>query len=169
VDLQAPHVPRLDAETAPSSIFVLWVQGTSNVPTLPGASNDVAISAGATMCTAPTPGVSRVASSARRHAAMATLIGAGDYMILHNVACVYGVLSNTDQADKARKKEYHDFAIDHLKRAIDLWEKGGWTGPDEILLINAESEMTFSKELKARPDFQELLKRTKPKEPPVKK
>src|SRR5262249_53883943 len=44
-----------------------------------------------------------------REAHLATLYGAGDYGVLHNVACIYAGLA---LGDKARQTEYEDLAID---------------------------------------------------------
>ncbi len=82
----------------------------------------------------------------------ALLHAGGDYVILHNVACVYAALSDKD-ATHAR--DYQDMTIDLLKRALQLWKEGDKTGPDEILLIRGES--AFSAPLRKRPEFRNLL------------
>src|SRR5262249_14160455 len=46
-------------------------------------------------------------AEARRQAALALLHGAGDYLVLHNIACVYARLAQTDVA---RAAEYEDQA-----------------------------------------------------------
>jgi len=88
---------------------------------------------------------------ARLAAGRALLHGAGDYLVLHNVACVYAKLA---QNDKNQATEYEDLAIANLRRALELWRKGG-TGPNELTLI--EREPTFHRELRERPEFKELL------------
>jgi tetratricopeptide (TPR) repeat protein/tRNA A-37 threonylcarbamoyl transferase component Bud32 len=91
------------------------------------------------------PGEARVA------AGRALLNGGGDYLVLHNVACVYGRLSVTDPA---RVKEYQDLAIDHLRRALELYRRKG-SGPNEVDLIKAEP--AFPPALRNRKEFQDLL------------
>jgi Flp pilus assembly protein TadD len=90
-------------------------------------------------------------AEARVAAGRALLHGAGDYLVLHNVACVYAKLAQTDGDHAA---EYEDLAIENLRRAVELWRRGG-TGPDEIKLI--ENEPTFHPDLRARPEFKQLL------------
>jgi tetratricopeptide (TPR) repeat protein/tRNA A-37 threonylcarbamoyl transferase component Bud32 len=91
-------------------------------------------------------------AEARRAANRALLHGAGDYLVLHNVACVYARLA---QNDAAKATEYEDLAIDYLRRAVELWRRGG-TGPDEPRLI--EAEPSFHPGLRARPEFKKLLR-----------
>ncbi len=90
-------------------------------------------------------------AEARRHANLALLHGAGDYLVLHNVACIFATLSDKEPA----QKEFQDLALDQLYRAVDLWKKGGKTGPDEIRLI--QGEPAFSQGLRQRPEFQKLV------------
>jgi tetratricopeptide (TPR) repeat protein/tRNA A-37 threonylcarbamoyl transferase component Bud32 len=94
----------------------------------------------------------KVPAEARRQAGQALLHGAGDYLVLHNVACAYARLSQTD-TDRA--VEYEDLAIDQLRRAVELWQRGG-TGPNELKLI--EGEPAFPPSLRARPEFKELVR-----------
>ncbi len=89
---------------------------------------------------------------ARRHAALATLHGAGDYLVLHNVACVYGALS---KMELPRAKEHQDTTLDHLRRAVDLWKKGDKKGPNEIRLIL--NDAAFPPELRARAEFKRIV------------
>jgi len=91
-------------------------------------------------------------AEARREANLALLHGAGDYLILHNVACIYAALSRTDVV---REAEYQDLAIDQLRQAVALRKRGG-KGPDEIRLI--EREPAFPRALRDRPEFLDLLK-----------
>jgi tetratricopeptide (TPR) repeat protein len=94
----------------------------------------------------------KVDVEARREAQLAALYGSGDYMMLHNVACVFAKLSDVMPA---REKEYHDLAIDYLRRAVELWKRDR-TGPNEQTQIQRES--AFSASLRKRPEFKELLK-----------
>jgi serine/threonine protein kinase/Flp pilus assembly protein TadD len=89
-------------------------------------------------------------AEARRAASQALLHGAGDYIILHNVACIYAKLA---QADDKQAKECEDIAIDLLRRAVELWRNG--TGPSELLMIRREP--SFHKALRDRPEFRKLL------------
>jgi tetratricopeptide (TPR) repeat protein len=73
-------------------------------------------------------------AEAQREAFQGLLHGSGDYLALHNLACIYAELSKTD---KGQAKEYQDMAIALLRRAITLWRRGG-TGPNEISLIGEE-------------------------------
>jgi tetratricopeptide (TPR) repeat protein/predicted Ser/Thr protein kinase len=91
-------------------------------------------------------------AGARREAGQAILHGGGDYLILHNVACIYAKLAQTDAQ---RTVEYEDLALDHLRRGVELWRKGG-TGPSAVELIQVEP--AFAPSLRDRPEFQELLK-----------
>jgi lipoprotein NlpI len=95
-------------------------------------------------------------ADARREANQALLYGGGDYLILHNVACIYAELSRTDKEQSA---DFQDRAIDLLGRAIALWKQGGSGRPDEIEYIR--NEQAFPPALRARPEFQELLKTKK--------
>jgi tetratricopeptide (TPR) repeat protein/tRNA A-37 threonylcarbamoyl transferase component Bud32 len=90
---------------------------------------------------------------AQRAAAQALLHGEGDYLILHNVACIYARLS---QADDGRSTEHLDMTMALLQRAVELWKRKA-AGPDEIQLI--QDEPAFSPALRARPDFQKLIAR----------
>ena len=96
-------------------------------------------------------------ADARRHANRALLHGGGSYLILHNVACIFAVLSDKGGA----KKEFQDLALDQLDRAVELWLKGGGGEPREVNLMISED--AFSPELKARPEFQALLEKGKKK------
>jgi tetratricopeptide (TPR) repeat protein/tRNA A-37 threonylcarbamoyl transferase component Bud32 len=88
---------------------------------------------------------------AQREADLAILHGADQYIILHNTACIYAVLS---QSDKPRKTEHQDMAIALLQRAVELWRQAA-TGRSEIELI--QKEAAFPQELRNRPEFQQLL------------
>ena len=61
-----------------------------------------------------------------RHANLAVLHGAGDYLVLHNVACIYAKLSGKDPK---RARELQDMALDVMRREVELWERDR-RGPD---------------------------------------
>ncbi len=79
------------------------------------------------------------------------MFGANDYLILHDVACIYAQISETEPA---RRSEYQDLAIALLGRAVETW-RNGKSGPDEIQAI--EHEPAFSDSLRVRPGFRALL------------
>jgi tetratricopeptide (TPR) repeat protein len=99
-----------------------------------------------------TEAVLKEGGPARIQANLALLHGGNDYLILHNVACIFGALIQTDSA---RAKEYEDMALAQLQRAVDLWKLGGKHGPNEIRLIDVEP--AFPQSLRARPQFKKLL------------
>jgi hypothetical protein len=68
------------------------------------------------------------------------------------VACIFAALSDREQA---RTKEYQALLLDQLRRALELWNKGGKTEPNEIHLIEVES--AFSDALRQLPEFRKLL------------
>jgi tetratricopeptide (TPR) repeat protein/tRNA A-37 threonylcarbamoyl transferase component Bud32 len=88
---------------------------------------------------------------ARREAQRAALYGPGDFMQLHNVACVFARLSADDAG---RRREFEDLALDYLRRAVELWKRDR-SGPNELDLIARESAFTGS--MKARPEFKKLF------------
>ena len=90
-------------------------------------------------------------ANARRSAQIAVLYGPGDFLILHNVACIFAKLS---EGEPDRRREYEDMTIDYLRRAVELWKRDR-SGPNELTLIRDES--AFGKSLKARPEFKKLL------------
>ncbi len=90
-------------------------------------------------------------ANARRHAHQAILFGAGDYLILHNVACIYGKLSQTLPQQSA---EYEDLVLDQLKQAVALWKRDR-SGPNELQLI--EAEPAFTPAIRAKPEFRRLI------------
>jgi tetratricopeptide (TPR) repeat protein len=90
------------------------------------------------------------ATEAQREVVHGLLDGAGDYLALHNLACIYAELS---QADKAQVKQHQDVAIALLRRAVEVWRRGG-AGPSEIQLIRGEPSF---KSLRDREDFKKLL------------
>jgi len=88
---------------------------------------------------------------AYEQAGRALVYGAGDYLILHNVACIYGEMAKTQTS---RSRELEDAAIDTLKRAVELWKRGS-VGPDEIKLI--QQEPAFAASLRSRGEFKRLI------------
>jgi tetratricopeptide (TPR) repeat protein len=94
---------------------------------------------------------------AQKQATEALLYGAGDYLVLHNVACIYGRLSRDDAA---RATDYQDTAVALLRRAVELWELGG-AGQNEREAIARES--AFPESMRKREDFRDLLKGRKPR------
>ena len=90
-------------------------------------------------------------TEAQREAAHALLNGAGgDYLALHNLACVYAELS---QIDKGQAKQHQDTALALLRRAVAVWRRGG-KGPNALDLIRGEASF---KSLRNREDFRKLL------------
>jgi tetratricopeptide (TPR) repeat protein len=89
-------------------------------------------------------------AAAQREAAEALLRGPGDYLVLHNVACIYALLA---RGDKEWAAQYRDMTITLLGRAVELWRQGGAGPPDEIQLIN--NEPAFDDSLKQR--FRKVL------------
>jgi tetratricopeptide (TPR) repeat protein len=92
---------------------------------------------------------------ARRWTATAMLHGEKNYLVLHNIACIYAVLS---QNEKSAKSECEDLALTCLKRSVELWRQSHG-GPNELELIRQEP--AFRPSLTDRPEFQELLKNVK--------
>jgi tetratricopeptide (TPR) repeat protein len=91
------------------------------------------------------------AREAQLDASLAQLVADRDYLILHNVACIYAQLSVTDPTHAAM---HENAAIDRLNRSIDLWQRG-WGGVHEIDQI--KSDVAFPASLRKRPDFINLL------------
>ncbi|HEY2881515.1 MAG TPA: protein kinase [Pirellulales bacterium] len=88
---------------------------------------------------------------ARREASSALLLEADNYLVLHNVACIYGRLSTSGTA----LDESENLAIAILRQAVAL-SKQAAGGPDELALIRAETT-AFPDSLRHRPEFQSLL------------
>jgi tetratricopeptide (TPR) repeat protein/tRNA A-37 threonylcarbamoyl transferase component Bud32 len=88
---------------------------------------------------------------AQREAELSLLHGGDDYLVLHNVACIYAALSKTDNAQAAA---YQDVSIALLRQALKLWKKSA-AGPNELDLIKAEPAFEA---IRGRSDFQELLR-----------
>jgi Flp pilus assembly protein TadD len=94
-------------------------------------------------------------ADAQREANLALLHGAGDYLVLHNTACIYAELS---EADSKRLQEYQDLALDELGRAIELWSREPATLDEQELV---KEEPAFRQPLRERPEFQRLLRPVK--------
>jgi tetratricopeptide (TPR) repeat protein len=95
-------------------------------------------------------------AAAQREADLALLYGAENYLILHNVACIYAALA---QAPDDQAPAHQETVIAVLRRAIAIWKRAAADakpGPDETELI--ESEEVF-KSFRGRPDFQQLSDR----------
>jgi Flp pilus assembly protein TadD len=93
----------------------------------------------------------RLSHDAQREAHLALLHGGDDYLVLHNVACIYAALVQTEAA---QAPAFGDVAIALLRKALKLWAKSA-TGPNELDLIKAEPAF---KSIQGRTDFQELLR-----------
>ena len=95
-------------------------------------------------------------TEAQREAVLALLLREkaprkNDYIILHNVACIYAQLA---QSPSGETTLYEDQSIALLKRAIELWKRQG-SGLNEIEAI--KGEIAFTPSLRARVEFKALL------------
>lgn len=90
---------------------------------------------------------------ARQEASAALLFGAQNQLVLHNVACIHGRLSETESE---RRIEHENLALEALTRA-SLLSRQNPIGPeaDERALIRGEK--SFPASLWARPELQRLL------------
>jgi tetratricopeptide (TPR) repeat protein len=96
------------------------------------------------------------ADDAEKYAVQALLQGGGDYLTLHNVACIYARLyRNTPSASPA----YQDLAVELLGRDLELWRHGGAQAPNALQLIQADDELRV---LDSSPTFQALLRDVRP-------
>jgi tetratricopeptide (TPR) repeat protein len=95
----------------------------------------------------------RSASEAKGEAALALWHGSGEYLLLHNVACIYAELSRveTDQA-----QQNGDIAMKLLGRAVALCRQGG-DANFEIDCIKGDRSLSV---LSGRQDFRELVEGT---------
>jgi Flp pilus assembly protein TadD len=92
------------------------------------------------------------ADDAHREALAATLSGSDNYVILHNVACIYGRLS---ESVRDHKIEHENLALAALKRAVAIARQvGAESAEDEYIRQEKEA---FPDSLRARPEFQRLL------------
>jgi Tfp pilus assembly protein PilF/tRNA A-37 threonylcarbamoyl transferase component Bud32 len=87
---------------------------------------------------------------AQREAARAVLHRGGDYLILHNVACVYAAPS---RADGGQAKPHQDMAMALLRRAVELARRQG-AGPTEVGYIRWDRAFD---PLHDREDYQALV------------
>ena len=95
------------------------------------------------------------ADAAERDSSAALAAAGGtDYLVLHNVACIYAELSM-----RSRERANQDLALSLLARAVRLWRAGSGAGPDEIRLIM--SERAFPASMKSRPEFAALIDSSK--------
>jgi len=92
----------------------------------------------------------KLPAEAQREAAQALLRGAGDYLTLHNVACIYAELSSFD---KGQANQHAEMAIALLRRAVELWGRRK-VGPNELALIRVEKSFEL---LRKRQEIQELI------------
>ncbi|HEX5269042.1 MAG TPA: protein kinase [Gemmataceae bacterium] len=89
-------------------------------------------------------------AEARDEAALALWHGGDDYLILHNVACVYAVLSETE---KGQTRQDQDMAVGLLRRAVQLCHHAG-DGDKELRQIQGDSSLAV---LSGHPGFRQLL------------
>jgi len=96
-------------------------------------------------------------AAAASKAIQAALLAPGDFMQLHNAACVYGKLAEKAYRsnDKKRAREYEDAALVIRRREVELWarDRSGLNAPAQIRVDPA-----FPPEMRGRPEFQELIK-----------
>lgn len=91
-----------------------------------------------------------------REAAQATALGGDDFVVLHNVACIYAQLSRTDPS---ASKQDLDLTVAYLQRAVQIWRTRNG-GPNEPQLIRDEPAFDLPS-LRAREDFRALLQQDK--------
>lgn len=92
---------------------------------------------------------------AQREADLALLHGGDNYLVLHNVACIYATLGQTDGPQSAPSQ---DAALALLRRSVRLWKAKG-ASPSELDLMKGEPAF---KPLRGRKDFQDLLRDGEP-------
>jgi tetratricopeptide (TPR) repeat protein len=97
---------------------------------------------------------SKAVADARTEAALALLYGANNYIIVHNVACIFAELA---LVEPAQARAHEDVALEHLRRGVLLWEKDR-RGISAQMLMKLEAARGSFHSLKARPEFQELLR-----------
>jgi serine/threonine protein kinase/Flp pilus assembly protein TadD len=93
---------------------------------------------------------------AQHEAARALGHGADDYLILHNVACIYAVLA---QVEKGQAKPHEDMALALLRRAREQWEeqrRRGGDGPSELEAIRSDPALKGLSQSR-RAEFEKLL------------
>jgi tetratricopeptide (TPR) repeat protein len=89
-------------------------------------------------------------SGAQREATQALWYGAGNYYVVHNVACIYAELA---QIDARQAKQHQDLAMALLQDAVNLCRNAGG-GTTEIDSIRGDMSL---QDLSGRPDFKKLL------------
>jgi hypothetical protein len=92
----------------------------------------------------------RQSAEAQRHAALAVLQAGNDYLILHNVACIYSRLADNNLSTA---RAHEDAAIALLARAVQIWRTTR-SGPSELELVQLEA--AFGTSLRARAEFRAL-------------
>lgn len=95
----------------------------------------------------------RSSNEAKGEAALALWHGGHEYLLLHNVACIYAMLS---RVETGQAQQDTDTAMDLLRRAVALCRQGG-DGDVEIDWIKREASF---KVLSDRPDFHDLIEGT---------
>jgi serine/threonine protein kinase/tetratricopeptide (TPR) repeat protein len=91
-----------------------------------------------------------------REAAQATALGGDDFVVLHNVACIYAQLS---RSDGSTSQQDLDLTVAYLQRAVQIWRTRNG-GPNEPQLIRDEPAFHLPS-LRARDDFRALLQQDK--------
>ncbi len=89
---------------------------------------------------------------ARSEASAALLRGCDNYLVMHNVACIYGLISQSAKEDKLK---HENLALGALKRAVAIARKSGEAAA-EAKYIRGET-LSFSDSLRARREFQQLI------------
>lgn len=79
------------------------------------------------------------------------------FQVLHNIACIYGGLSQLEDAEQDREK-LQIVAINYVDRALDKAREAGRLAT-EIDDIQKENEGLFGADLKAHPKFKALLRK----------
>jgi tetratricopeptide (TPR) repeat protein len=92
---------------------------------------------------------------AQRAAALALWHGGDDYLILHNVACVYAELSGVE---RGQARQHQDMAIGLLERAVELCRRAG-DGDRVAWNIRGDSSLRV---LSPRAGFKKLVAGTGP-------
>ncbi len=100
-----------------------------------------------------------------RQASRAVLHGPGDYLVLHNVVCVYAKLAEKyallarkdaklSETYAQRARECEELALDLMRREVELWRRER-RGPDPLALLEREA---FPASLRNRPEYRELFR-----------
>jgi tetratricopeptide (TPR) repeat protein/tRNA A-37 threonylcarbamoyl transferase component Bud32 len=94
-------------------------------------------------------------AEAQREAAQALWQGGDDYLLLHNVACIYAVLS---QVDKGQAKQHQDLAMHLLRRAVESCRRTA-EGEAEVQYIRSDPALRV---LSSHPDYKKLVAARRP-------